>query len=424
MATTLTPAQQLAQATQKTPAASVATQPSTFGGSNNAPAGTAGIRSDLTSMGFPNQDIGWNGTDVTLSGPGLQTQDIAPDANFGGTTYANPADISGAATATGWQPQQEQQINDLVSSLVQKINGQDQQVQGALNNYQNAASTPFSFNTNSPLYQAAQTSAQQLAQQASDTTGADIASHGGTMSSAMVQGMQNTENQDYTQALASELPGLESNQYNEYQGNISNLANVLNTQQGLSQQDVSNLSSAVGTESSLQNTTAQQQLAQATLAMNENRYGAEATNYMTTAAVNSVKATGEVTTQQESDILGVPIGTPSAQALQAAATLQLKQQQLAVSQENAGTSAFNASTNAGRLALSQSENSTKDTDADATSSFVGYLVSQPSAAAAESFIAQNASAPDAQSIDWTTVYDALAKQWPDTYGAAGTGGTQ
>jgi hypothetical protein len=340
MATTNpTPAQQLAAATaQKTPQPAAAS----FGGSNNAPAGTSGIRSTLTSMGFPNQDIGWNGTDVTLSGPGLQTQDIAPDANFGGTTYASPADISGAATATGWQPQQEQQINDLVSSLVQKINGQDQQVQGALTNYQNAASTPFSFNTNSPLYQAAQTSAQQLAQQASDTTGADIASHGGTMSSAMVQGMQNTENQDYTQALASELPGLESNQYNEYQGNISNLANVLNTQQGLSQQDVSNLSGAAGTTENIQNTTAQQQLAQATLAMNENRYGAQATNEMTTAAVNSVKTTGEVTTQQESDILGVPIGTSSAQALQAAATLQVLQQ-------NAGTNAQNAGTNSKKI---------------------------------------------------------------------------
>jgi hypothetical protein len=283
---------------------------------------------------------------VTLSGPGLQNESITPDANYNGTTYASPTDISGALTASGWQPQETQQVNTLVNSLTNAINEQNGQLQGAQNAYQTAAQTPFTFNQNSPDWQVAQQNARQNANQGMQTVQAQMGSQGIANSNQTAQGMQNIENQDYTQALAQMLPQEQQNQYNQYQGNISNLGNVLNAQEGLSQQNVSNLSGLVSTESGLQSTQATQQLANATLQMNQQRYGAEAANYMTTAAINSVKALGQVTTQQEADLLGVPIGTPSAQATQAFNTLNLDQQKANTTSAKAGASIAKAATKA------------------------------------------------------------------------------
>ena len=362
-----------------------ASAPSTFGGSNNAPSGTTGVRTTLNSMGFPNQDIGWNGSDVTLSGPGLQTQYINPDANENGTTYASPADISSAATATGWQPQQEQQINDLVNSLVDKIN------------------QPFSFNqSTSPQYQAATAAANSDMNAADNQTMQEMNSRGLLPSTITAQALQGQNAQIYNDEVANLLPNMESQAYQEYQGGIGNTQN------------------AIGDISSLQSTAAQQQLAQATLAMNQQRYGAEETEQMENAATNELKATG-VVTPQISQVLGIAVGTPSQEAIYQAQQLQIAQQNANNGSTNANTAQINASTNAGKLALDQEENSTKTTDAAATSSFTAYLLGQSSPSAAEQQIQTYANNPAASGIDWVSVYKALAAQWPATYGTEGTG---
>ena len=293
------PAQQLASASQG----------SVFGGSNNAPSGDSGIRTTLNQMGFPNQDIGWNQSNgqVSLSGPGLQTQYIQPDANANGTTYASPADIQGAATATGWTDQEEKQINDMINSITQSLNN------------------PFSFNpSSSPQYQAALNAANSDMNAADNATQEKLGTLG--MSTVGAQALQGQNAQIYNDEVANLLPSMESQAYNEYQGNLSDKQNALSQLSGL------------------QNTGVQQQLAQAAQAMNQNHLNAE-DNYdygrinaqQQEDLLKAVQLSGVVSTQAQSQATGMPIGTTTAQLQEANARNGIAQQNANNGSQNSNT---------------------------------------------------------------------------------------
>ncbi|MFT9498241.1 hypothetical protein [Anaerosolibacter sp.] len=254
---------------------------------------SVGIREYLNQLGLDNSQIGFNPNNqmVTYQGKNL----LQAGQNVGGTTYADPSQIKAAVYRGGFMPQQsyQSQTNDVLSQLMKQVN------------------KPFEYNPRKdPRYQAVQDAAERNAQTASRNA-MEAMNERGILNSTITGDRIGQIEQEAKQRVTDLIPQLMESAYNQRQNETNNLLQLLGVYQGLENQSYNRnqVLDQTAYERGLQE---QQAEAQAVAQQ------AQLQQQQLEQALSRVDSLGYVD-NAASQILGVPVGTPSFRAREAAA---------------------------------------------------------------------------------------------------------
>lgn len=274
------------------------------------------VRQRLVSMGYDTKNIGWNPQtgSVTYSGSDLLKPQYATD----GTSYAQLSDITNALKQNNLAAGQanapyQVSLNDLLSRFNQQ------------------SSRPFQYNPQAdPQYQALLQQAQRGAQQATRTAEEELNARG-ILNSTVTSDRLGQIQQQAQQSVTDLIPQLQQQAYSQRQNELNNLLQQLGLYQGLeAQQYERGFNQQQFTEQQRQFNQQyglQEQQLQAELENNkfyrglqQQQLDLQKQQQNLENAWNRVNQLGYVD-NQASTILGIKVGTPSAQARQAAEEL-------------------------------------------------------------------------------------------------------
>lgn len=314
--------------------------------------GMFGVRNQLNAKGVDNSRIGYDKTTgyVTLDGQNF----LKPQTIQQGTSYTNANDFNNAYSSYN--------INQNTNAIQQAVqqpqaNPYDSQVNDTLQQIMSRINTPSQYDPyNSPEYAAYQAQAQRQAQQGIRSAQESMGAAGLGRSSNLADRAQGIQNQATEYLQTQVVPQLiAANQQREQQqlSNLYNMMNALSSQQGLvdtrQQQALGNQMNVLDMLTGQQQNQRQYEVQQAQL-----------TGFMPDGTPTSDQQQRELQNlwmvadqtgtipNELANLYGLQPGTPTRAAKEFAA-------QIAVSRQNAATSAYSAQTSRMNHNLSQDE---------------------------------------------------------------------
>lgn len=297
-------------------------------------------------MGLDNSKIGWDPDKrvVTYDGKYFLTPDeIGPDSrayasasNFDNAyknlvlsqpSTGNNFTIEKGRSTNQSATTQSDPLSDLLTKLGQRIDNPyqhepDPRIDELVEKLNRRLNSPFEYDVeNDPSYQAASRIVNKNAEMATQQALEEMNSRG-ILNSTITSDRASQIQQDAKGHLDSLIPELQANAFTRYQASVSGLYNLLNT---LINMDANNRQMGFNEyNAGIQNLSNLAQLTQNQI--NSNReYDLETQklnlNRMQTeieAALNRSSQFGRVTTATDAAILGVPVGTPTYEAEEAA----------------------------------------------------------------------------------------------------------